>query len=1215
MQKITHQTALAAALGLLATTALAADNGAPEMKDVELFGSEDEPIAATLKARDPDGDPLQFRLAKPPKNGEATVDAGGKLSYRPKANWFGNDELMVEVTDGKAKVPRKVTLAVSAVNDAPAAAALELKAQEDKQARGQVAAKDADGDPLTYAVGDAPAQGALEVDRVGKLTYTPPANHHGTVTMSVRVSDGTTDAKVPVTVVLAPENDAPEAKDDQATTDEDKPIQGQLPVSDVDQDALSVTVTKKPAHGSLEVDAAKGSYAYQPAKDFAGDDGFSFTVSDGHASAKGNVAILVRNLNDPPSVQPLALSGDEDTEIKGKVIAKDPDADHIFFTLKSEPKTGDAELDEAGNVTFTPAKDFVGTESFNVEVSDFAGGTIVAVTATVRPVNDAPVAAEDSFRGNEDQPITGAVKATDVDKDALRFALAKWPKNGMIELSPDGKWKLMPNANWHGEDSFVAEVSDGKATAQATVAITIKPVNDAPQAVDAAVTTSEDTAVKGSIKGTDIDKDALEYAIGKAPKLGQATIDARSGAFVYQPSANSNGDDTFSVKVSDGPATVEVTVSARIAPVNDAPVATASEKKGDEDVALPGALRATDVDQDTLSYAITAMPKNGAVELNPSTGAYAYTPRTDFHGNDAFRWEVSDGKLKASAEVKMTIAAVNDAPVVKAVALAATEDKAASVVVGASDVDKDKLSWSEAKAPAKGKIAVDAASGKVVYTPRDNENGEDSFTVAVSDGAARTEAVVAVAIAPINDAPVALPRQAAGPEDTPIKGALGAKDLDGDALTWSVVSKPRRGSVEVEATSGVFTYTPAANENGADAFRFEVSDGKLKAAADVAIALEAVNDTPVPKDVAASGSEDRELGGKVTATDIDKDALTFRLKKGPAHGAVLVDDASGAFRLAPSRDFNGKDSFVVEVSDGFATADATVSVELAAAPDAPLIDPKPIETAEDSPVTVPLAALEPDGDKVTFQVVSASKLGAASIGPDGASLTFTPHANVHGEDTLGIEASDGKLKVRASLPVRVAPKNDAPTVDAAKAELLEESTAGVALLARDQDGDVVKLALEGAPSWVSLKGSLLMLAPPRDFAGALEVAVVPSDAGGKGVATKVPLVVVNVNDAPVAKDHAVQVAPGGTVAVALEASDVDAGDELSFAIAVPARQGTVVIDDAKAGRLRYTANADARGQDTFRVRVKDKAGASATATVRVTLGAAPKPAAGARSGS
>src|SRR6185503_11060512 len=97
-----------------------------------------------------------------------------------------------------------------------------------------------------------------------------------------------------------------------------------------------------------------------------------------------------------------------------------------------------------------------------------------------------------------------------------------------------------------------------------------------------------------------------------------------------------------------------------------------------------------------------------------------------------------------------------------------------------------------------------------------------------------------------------------GDEDTPIKGTLVASDVDKDALTWSVVGKPRIGTIDVVPSSGAYTYTPAKDANGDDSFRFEVTDGKLKAAADVKLTVNAVNDAPVPVELKVAGSEDKD---------------------------------------------------------------------------------------------------------------------------------------------------------------------------------------------------------------------------------------------------------------------------------------------------------------------------------------------------------------------
>src|SRR5688572_20677809 len=104
---------------LLIALALVGANKAPEVKNAEFDTNEDQPLAAKIEANDDDGDSLQYRLAKPPKNGTATVELNGKLAYTPKTNWHGTDSLVFEVTDGKSKLSHKATINVSSVNDPP----------------------------------------------------------------------------------------------------------------------------------------------------------------------------------------------------------------------------------------------------------------------------------------------------------------------------------------------------------------------------------------------------------------------------------------------------------------------------------------------------------------------------------------------------------------------------------------------------------------------------------------------------------------------------------------------------------------------------------------------------------------------------------------------------------------------------------------------------------------------------------------------------------------------------------------------------------------------------------------------------------------------------------------------------------------------------------------------------------------------------------------
>ncbi len=1382
-----------AVAALAAGPALAARNKAPVVDESAFDVDEDKPLSAEIKAHDPEGDALSFRLKKPPKNGTVELQPNGKFTYTPHKDFHGRDEWVFEVSDGKARTTHKAIIAVSSVNDPPVAPPLTLSGTEDKPVRGDVGAKDADGDPLSYAVGKEPARGSVDIDaHTGRFTFTPADDDNGTVDFTIRVSDGTTNVKVPVTVKIAAVNDAPSLREDKVDTKEDQPLKEKFKAHDVDKDPITFTIIERPKHGTVTVDAGSASYLYTPAKDYAGDDGFRYAASDGKATSRSAVEISVHNVNDPPTLTAASVTGEEDQPAKTRLVAKDPDGDQVYYALKSDPKHGDVDIDhETGELTYKPAHDWFGTDTFTVEASDTSAGMSAPVTVTIKPVNDAPVtAASVHFDGDEDKPLDGKLKASDVDKDALTFSLVKAPRRGGVDLKADGTFRYTPRPNENGDDAFSFRVSDGKAKAEGEAKITVKPENDAPTTHDVAVSTREDSAVRGVVRGEDIDKDKLSYTLGTLSKKGKVEVDEVKGAFVYTPNPNENGDDSFGVTVSDGSADVEAKVSVSIAAVNDAPVAAAHDASGKEDEPIKGSVGGSDVDKDTLTFRVVQQPRSGKLELDAQSGAYTYTPRENFNGDDGFRFEVSDGKLRDGGAVKLSVAAVNDAPEVKAVKLAVTEDRAESGSVPASDVDKDKLTWSEAKPPAKGTVKIDAATGRFTYTPNKDENGEDSFVVAVSDGAggttsgvvsvaiapvndapvasahdasgkedtpikdsvggsdvdkdtltfrvvqpprfgkleldaqsgaytytprenengddsfrfevsdgklrdrgavkltvaavndapdvkavklsvtedraekgsvpasdvdkdkltwsvanapkkgkatidaesgrftytpnkdengdddfmvavsdgtATTQVPVSVAIAPVNDAPVAVAHDASGKEDTPIKDSVGGSDVDKDTLTWRVVQQPRSGTIELDAQSGAYTYTPRANTNGEDGFRFEVSDGKLRDTGAVKLTVAAVNDAPVTKDVSVSTREDRTASSRVTASDVDKDVLTFRVKKPPQHGDADVDADDGTLHYTPAADWNGEDSFVVAVSDGFLEADATVKAAVAPEPDAPVVDLRPLETAEDEHGSLTLTAVDPDGDDVTFRVVTQARIGAAEVESDGKTLLFTPKPDENGEDRLVLEASDGKNRVRAVLPVLVAPRNDPPTVDDASLKTLEERPVTLALSAHDKDGDPVTLTLDKASvkkgtADVSLAGSVLRVAPAKDFAGTLEVKVIPSDPSGPGAPGKITVTVENVNDAPVVKDTAVRAAPGKAVSGRIAASDVDAGDELTFSVAVPPRHGTVKLDDPRTGAFTFTAGTDARGEDSFRIRVKDKAGASAVAVVHVSVG-------------
>ncbi|WP_422003463.1 beta strand repeat-containing protein [Roseovarius mucosus] len=1002
-------------------------------------------------------------------NGDYTLTAPDSLA----AGVTSTATFQYTVQDsGSAQSTTTVTVQVTGDNDAPTAVQVTLLASNEDTVRIITEAQLLSGasDVDTGAVLEITAlaltsgNGSLVDNEDGTWTYTPDLNDNGDVTFSYTVSDGLLTATASATLDLLPVNDAPVAQADAAiSTGEDQAISGTVTATDVDGDSLSFALASggAPANGSVTV-SANGGYTYTPDADFNGTDAFTVSVTDGNGGTDTVVVnVTVNAVNDAPVAQAdAAISTGEDQAISGTVTATDVDGDSLSFALASggAPANGSVTVSANGGYTYTPDADFNGTDAFTVSVTDGNGGTdTVVVNVTVNAVNDAPVAQADAaISTGEDQAISGTVTATDVDGDSLSFALASGgaPANGSVTVSANGGYTYTPDADFNGTDAFTVSVTDGNGgTDTVVVSVTVNAVNDAPVAqADAAISTGEDQAISGTVTATDVDGDSLSFALasGGAPANGSVTVSA-NGGYTYTPDADFNGTDAFTVSVTDGNGgTDTVVVSVTVNAVNDAPVAQADAAiSTGEDQAISGTVTATDVDGDSLSFALASggAPANGSVTVS-ANGGYTYTPDADFNGTDAFTVSVTDGNGGTdTVVVSVTVNAVNDAPVAQADAAISTgEDQAISGTVTATDVDGDSLSFALATggAPANGSVTV-SANGGYTYTPDADFNGTDAFTVSVTDGNGGTDTVVVnVTVNAVNDAPVAQADAAISTgEDQAISGTVTATDVDGDSLSFALASggAPANGSVTVSANGG-YTYTPDADFNGTDAFTVSVTDGNGGTdTVVVSVTVNAVNDAPVAQaDAAISTGEDQAISGTVTATDVDGDSLSFALASGgaPANGSVTVS-ANGGYTYTPDADFNGTDAFTVSVTDGNGGTDTVVvSVTVNAVNDAPVVTLANVTTDvdEDADTTsrIKVADIVVSDDEQginTLALVGADAalfeiVGTALFLRAGASLDFETKAQLDVSVTVNDASVGGTPDGTASLSLTVNDVEEGP---------------------------------------------------------------------------------------------------------------------------------------------------------------------------------------------
>jgi VCBS repeat-containing protein len=308
---------------------------------------------------------------------------------------------------------------------------------------------------------------------------------------------------------------------------------------------------------------------------------------------------------------------------------------------------------------------------------------------------------------------------------------------------------------------------------------------------------------------------------------------------------------------------------------NLGPVASNEEISASEDGgAVTGQLDASDVDGDNLTYSLVSGPSEGegTVTIN-SDGSYSYAPGDDFQSLAAgetqevtFTYQVDDGQGGTdTAQATVTVTGTNDGPVASAEEISASEDGGAVTgQLDASDVDGDNLTYSLVSGPSEGEGTVTINSdGSYSYAPGDDfqslaagETQEVTFTYQVDDGQGGTDTAQAtVTVTGTNDGPVASAEEISASEDGgAVTGQLDASDVDGDNLTYSLVSGPSEGEGTVTINSdGSYSYAPgddfqslAAGETQEVTFTYQVDDGQGGTdTAQATVTVTGTNDGPV----------------------------------------------------------------------------------------------------------------------------------------------------------------------------------------------------------------------------------------------------------------------------------------------------------------------------------------------------------------------------------
>lgn len=916
---------------------------------------------------------------------------------------------------------------------------------------------------------------------------------------------------------------------------------------------------------------------------------------------QASASVTVVQPNTRPSAINQAVNVAEDIAANIVLAGSDGENDPLIYTIVSAPSHG--VLTGTGpNVTYTPDANYVGGDVFTFQVSDgiFSSLSPGVVTITVTPVNDAPVANNRAATTPEETPVNILLTATDVDGDALIYSIVTGPAHGTLGGS-GANITYTPALNYTGPDNFTFKVNDGSVDSNtATVTINVTPVQDAPTADNQSIVILEDEVRNVVLTGNDVDGDALTFIIVAGPAHG--SLSGSGANITYIPVANYNGPDNFTFKVNDGTSDSNIgTISVTISPVNDVPVANNQAVTTPEDIALPITLTATDVDGNALTYTIVTPPIHG--NLSGTGASVTYNPVANYNGADNFTFRVNDGTVNSNiATVSISVTPLNDAPVAIDQNVNTAEDVPTAINLSGTDTEGSSLTYAVVTPPSHGSLS--GTGPAVTYTPALNYNGPDNFTFTVNDGTTTSNvATVTITVTAVNDAPIANGQSLNYILNTPKAITLTGSDVEGGGLTFIVLTNPTNGVLSGSPPN--ITYTPNVGYTGPDSFTFKVNDGSSDSnIATISLFLDpGGNVAPTANNQSITLIEDTPTSVVLTASDANADPLIFSIVSPPSHGSVSGSGAN--YTYTPALHYNGSDSFTFKANDGTVDSNiATVTITITAVNDAPIANAQSVSTPEGVAKSITLTATDPDGDLVTFSVITQPSNG--TLTGSIPNLTYTPNPGFTGLDNLVFKVNDGTVDSNpATVSITVNAVNDLPLASDFGVTTEEDTPKTITLTGTDTDLDPLTYVVISSP----LHGILTGIAPNFIYTPALNyngpdvITFKVNDGTGDSNVGTVSIVVSPVNDLPVVSSQSLVTSEDVALPLVFGISDPD-GDALSSIILSPPLHGTLT---GTAPNLSYVPFSNYNGSDSFTFAVNDGTADSNIGTIAITITPVPDP--------
>jgi gliding motility-associated-like protein len=1189
-------------------------NDPPVATDDYVTTPEDSCVTINVKANDsdPNGDVITTcsSVVSAPKEGTATVNANGTITYCPTADFHGQDTFTYCICDDGNPVlcdTAKVIITIDPRNEAPVANDIYTTTTEGTPVGVNVSASttDPNGDPLTFTYPNGTNTGVPGASWTptgnGTGVYTPAPGYVGTDSFQYVACDTSKyivhvlcdTAWVYITVYdtagFDTINHKPIANDDNAVTTPTQSIDIAVKANDNDPDGDSLAITlpsTTTSHGGTVSVNADGTIKYTPGGTF-----------------------------------PLGITKDTFTYVVCDIT-----------TINPQPLCDTAIVVVEVNRIDTP------------EVKK----------------NDPPVATDDYVTTTEDNCVTINVKANDSDPNGdiitTCSSVVTNPKEGTASVNLNGTITYCPTADYHGQDTFTYCIcDDGNPVLcdTAKVIITIDPRNEAPIANDIHTTTTEGTPVGVNVSAstTDPNGDPLTFTYPSGTNTGvpgATWTPTGNGTGVYTPAPGYVGTDSFQYVACDtskylihvlcDTAWVYITVydTAGFDTINHKPIANNDNAVTTPTQSIDIPVKANDNDPDgnplTVSIGGGVVAGHGTVTPN-ADGTINYVPNGPFPVGitvDSFSYVVCDVTTIApqplcdTAIVYVYINRIDTPEVKKNDPPVATDDyvtlcEEAYTVTPVMDNDGDPNGdlftiKSITVNPAHG---LGSVSGRnIVYVPNTNYYGQDTLSYSICDNGNPVlcdTAKVIYTIYNINDAPIAINDSAVTGAEAPVNIPVLINDIepDGDSVTVGISSPPVHGTLT--QVGNTYTYTPDPGFVGYDTFYYKVCDimnpniqycGGFQSICDVgrvSVHVIYVNRPPVIDPTYVTIPEDT---GLVTICPMvsDSDGNNIKITSficGPSHGTAsyVATGSDSCLTYKPDSNYYGVDTICVVVcDDGILPLCDTNKVYITVVPvcDAPIAVndyytvTSVIPSTSNIVVVVNDTSVENNG--LIVGIVTQPNTGIVSANANNT-ITYIPNG-ANGMDSFQYSICNvGPLCTlcdTAWVILNVRPSNNPPIAVNDTASTPEDSSVCVSVMNNDSDPDSDPITLQNVipcgPSHGTavVNAGQLCYTPNHNFIGKDSICYVICDNGVPALCdTGVLVVTVTPRpDPPIAVNDTVTTTEGTPICIAVMTNDTTP-DGLPITItAIPCAPATGTA--VNGGNLVcYTPSATYTSLDSF----------------------------------